>query len=322
MTDVTPAPPPVVLYAGRDDERAVYMAALRRSADRAGLAIDLRERVADAEPDEVDYLVFAASGEVRDFAPYRGLKAILNLWAGVEAVLRLDPPAEVPLVRMVDDGLTLGMVDYVSGHVLRHHLDIDRYIGAEPIEVWERDFPPLARDRRVGILGLGALGSACGHALAGHGFRVSGWSRSEKTLPDIDCRHGEAGLTTILKESEILVLLLPHTADTERLLDARRLGQLPEGAVLINAGRGPLIDHEALLAALDAGRIRHATMDVFDKEPLPPEHPYWRHPRVTVTPHIASGTRPETAAEALVAQIARAERGEPLLHVVDRAAGY
>lgn len=322
MTPATPPEPPVVLYAGRDDQREDYARALRTAADRADLKIDLRTAPEEVEPEEVDYLVFAASGPVRDFAPYRNLKAILNLWAGVENVLRMDPPREVPLARMVEDGMTLGMVDYVSGHVLRHHLDIDRFIGAEPIAEWEADYPPLARERRVGVLGLGALGTACARALAQHGFRVSGWSRSAKELPGITCRHGPDGLAELLSEAEILVLLIPHTADTERLIDAERLALMPNGAVLINAARGPLIDHDALLAALDAGRLRHATMDVFDEEPLPAGHPYWRHPRVTVTPHIASVTRPETAAEALVAQIARAERGEPLKHVVDRERGY
>ena len=314
--------PPVVLYAGRDDQRDAYARGLRAAAERAHLDMELALSPDEVEAERVDYLVFAGSGPVRDFSPYRRLKAILSLWAGVDGLLERDLPADVPLCRMVEDGLTLGMVDYVSGHVLRHHLDIDRHIANQPIAEWEPDFPPLARDRRVGVLGLGVLGTACAQALAGHGFRVSGWSRTEKRIPGMECRHGAEGLETILRESEILVLLLPHTPDTERLLDAGRLALMPEGAVLINAARGPLIDHESLLGALDAGRIRHATLDVFDREPLPAEHPYWRHPRVTVTPHIASVTRPPTASEAIVAQIARAERGEPLLHVVDRGRGY
>lgn len=322
MTTVTPPKPPVVLYAGRDDEREIYERTITRAADRAGLTIDLRTSTEDVRPEEVDYLVFAGSGPVDDFTPYSNLKAILSLWAGVEAVMRLDPPSDVPVVRMVEDGMTLGMIDYVSGHVLRHHLDIDKYIASKPIRAWEKGFPPLARDRRVGVLGLGALGSACAQALARHGFRVSGWSRTEKQIPTIDCHHGSDGLAEVLSHAEILVLLIPHTPETERLINAERLALMPEGSALINAARGPLIDHDALLEALDSGRLRHATMDVFDVEPLPDHHPYWRHPRVTVTPHIASGTRPETASESLVAQIMRAEQGEPLKHVVDRDRGY
>ena len=311
--------PPVVVFAGKPSERAPYEPELLRAAADAGLEIDLHMSPDDVDPSRVDYLIFAASGPVRDFAPYSGLKAILSLWAGVENILKLDPPRRIPLVRMVEDGLTLGMIDYVVGHVVRHHLDIDRFIGTGE---WLEGFPPLARDRNVGVLGLGALGAACAERLALNGFRVSGWSRTPKTVPGVTCRHGEDGLDAVITEAEILVLLLPLTTQTRGILDTRRIGLMPSDACLVNAARGPLIDHGALLAALDRGRVRHATMDVFDIEPLPADDPYWRHPRVTVTPHIASVTRPETAAEALIRQIGRGERGEPFAHVVDRDLGY
>jgi len=314
--------PPIVAFAGLPGQREAYRAHLEAAAAEAGLAMQLHMDPDEVAPETVDYLIFGDFGVVTDFTPFTRLRAILNLWAGVEALLRRDPPEHVPLVRMVEDGLTLGMIDYVSGHVLRHHLDIDRYIGAEPIADWEASYPPLARNRTVAILGMGALGTACAGALVGHGFRVLGWSRSPREVAGVDCRHGRETLGGVLDEAEILVLLLPHTPETERLIDAGALSRLPEGACLINAGRGALIDHDALLTALGEGRLRHATMDVFNKEPLPPEHPYWRHPRVTVTPHIASVTRPETAAKALIASIARDRAGKPLLHVVDRARGY
>jgi len=174
----------------------------------------------------------------------------------------------------------------------------------------------------VAVLGLGALGSTCAARLAAHGFRVIGWSRSTKNLPGVECRAGTPALDQTIAEAEILVLLLPLTDETHRLLDARRIALMPPGACLINAARGPLIDHRALLAALNAGKLRHATMDVCDVEPLPPDDPYWSHPRVTITPHIASVTRPETASQAIIGQIARHLRGEAFLHVVDRARGY
>lgn len=313
---------PLVVYAGKPSERAAYETSLTRAAEAEGVGMLLCMDPADADPAEVDYLIITGSGPVRDFAPYTRLKALLSLWAGVEDILRLPLPHGVPLVRMVEEGLTLGMIDYVVGHVMRHHLDIDRFIGAGPSGEWGTGAPPLARERHVGVLGLGALGSVCAGRLAANGFRVTGWSRTEKRVPGVRCLAGEGGLGRTLSDSEILVLLLPLTADTSRILDARRIGMLPDGACVVNAGRGPLIDHEALLAALDAGRLRHATMDVFDVEPLPPEHRYWTHPRVTVTPHIASVTRPETASLSLVRQIARGERGEPFTHVVDRAHGY
>ncbi len=154
------------------------------------------------------------------------------------------------------------------------------------------------------------------------GFRLLGWSRTAKTLPGIDCRHGPDGLDEVLGRAEILVLVLPLTAETRDLLNDRTLSLLPRGACLINAGRGALIKDEALLTALASGRLRHATLDVFREEPLPPGHPFWRHPGITVTPHIAAITRPGTAAEAIVAQIGRDLDGLAFQHVVDPARGY
>lgn len=322
MSDIRPTKAPVVLYSGRADEADAYRAGLTDAARREGQPIDLRMAPSEVEPEEVDYLVFAGSGPVRDFAPYSNLKAILSLWAGVEGILALDPPPDVPLVRMVEDGLTLGMVDYVMGHVLRHHLGMDRWIRGEREDAWSEGAPPLAGERRVGVLGLGELGAACAHALSRHGFRTAGWSRSEKSLPGIHCFFGPSGIASLLKKAEILVILLPHTPETEGLLDERRLLTLPEGAVVVNAARGRIIDDNALLDALDSGHIAHATLDVFDEEPLPDDHPFRRHDRVTVTPHIASVTRPSTASASLVRQIARGERGEPFKHVVDMGRGY
>lgn len=174
----------------------------------------------------------------------------------------------------------------------------------------------------MAVLGLGELGAACATALAALRFRVIGWSRRQKDVAGVLCHSGEAGLEATLREAEIAVLLLPLTPDTENLLDARRLALLPEGAVVVNPGRGALIEDKALLAALDAGRIGHATLDVFRTEPLPADHPYWVHPRVTVTPHIAAETRPASASRVIAENIRRSEAQEPLLYLVDRGAGY
>ncbi len=315
-------PDPVVVFCGKPEQREAYARHLAAAMADQGVALTLHMDPAEADPRTVDYLIYAANGPVTEFAPYTALKGILNLWAGVEAVLALDPPRHVPLARMVEPGLTLGMVDYVVGHATRYHLGIDRYIGGPVVTEWEATFPPLARDRTVGILGLGELGLACGQALAGLGFRVLGWSRRAKEAAGIETHTGPEGLDRLLAASEILVLLLPHTPETERIVGAEALAKLPNGACLINAGRGPLLDHAAVLAALDRGHLAHATMDVFDTEPLPADDPYWSHPQVTVTPHIASVTRPETASPALVANIARHLAGAPLLGVVDRDRGY
>jgi len=227
----------------------------------------------------------------------------------------------VPLARMVDAGLSEGMREWVAGHVLRHHLGMDAHINGEP-GVWAPRIPPLARDRTVAILGLGELGATCAEALLSLGFRVTGWSRTPKSLPGVTCHHGADGLADCLRGAEIVVLLLPDTPATEDTLNADTLALLPRGAFVVNPGRGPLIDDDALLAALDSGQVGHATLDVFRIEPLPEDHPFWRHPGVTVTPHIASETRPVTAAQVIAENIRRCEAGEPMLHLVDRDAGY
>ena len=227
-----------------------------------------------------------------------------------------------PLCRMVDPGLTEGMVDYVTGHVLRHHLGLDAILAHQD-GIWRAgSVPPLARERRVGMLGLGALGAACARALVGLGFAVSGWSRRQAEVPGVACHTGADGLLEVLATSDIVVTLLPATPETTDLLDAARIAAMKPGAVLINPGRGTLIDDAALLAALDTGHLAHATLDVFRTEPLPPGHPFWSHPRVTVTPHIAATTRAETSAPVIAENVARIVEGRDLLYRVDRAAGY
>lgn len=308
-----------VLLSLGTDELAEYRPAIAAACAALGLDVTLSEAADD--PAAVDYVVLTPAGPVDDFAPFVNLKAALSLWAGVERIVG-NPTLAAPLCRMVDAGLLEGMLDYVTGHVLRHHLDIDAFIGGQD-GVWRAELvPPLARERGVGVLGLGALGGACARALAGLGFRVAGWSRRQTEVPGVACHHGETGLAAVLGRAEILVTLLPATPATDRILDAPRLALLPRGARIINPGRGSLIDDEALLAALDSGALGHATLDVFRIEPLPPEHPFWAHPRVTVTPHIAAPSRPATTAAVIAENIRRGEAGLPFLHLVDRTAGY
>ncbi|MAU51948.1 MAG: glyoxylate/hydroxypyruvate reductase A [Roseovarius sp.] len=308
---------PNILFAAGEAQWRVYEAPLRRALARAGVDATL---ATDLPAETVDYIVYAPDSAVQDFTPFTRARAVLNLWAGVESIVT-NPTLHIPLARMVDHGLTRGMVEYVTGHVLRHHLGMDAHILHQD-GVWRPEAPPLARDRRLSVLGLGELGSVCAQTLATLEFPVTGWSRSPKQIDGIRCLAGEDGLRRALQEADILVLLLPLTPETENLLDAARLSLLPRGAVILNPGRGPLIDDGALIAALDSGTLGHATLDVFREEPLPPDHPFWAHPRVTVTPHIASETRPETAAEVIAENIRRGEAGTPLLHLVDRDAGY
>lgn len=308
-----------VLYAGDPDEAEAWRDRLLALKPDLDLTLDIE----GTDPASVDILIYEASGPVRDLAPYAGVAAIQNLWAGVEAILANPTlPGEPALCRMVEAGLTIGMTDYVAGHVLRLHLGMDRHRARQARKEWSTDNPPLSTDRSVGIVGLGELGRDVAEKLAFLRFDVSGWSRSPKTIDGVRCLHGAEGLATLLAESDILVLLAPLTPETENLLDARRIAAMKPGAHLINVARGPLIDDDALLAALDSGHVASATLDVFRTEPLPPEHPYWSHPSVTISPHIASITRPETAAKVVVEQIERFERGEPFAHIVDRDNGY
>lgn len=310
---------PTILFAARSERWDTYEAPLREALAEAGLAGAIL--TTEADPHMVDYIVYAPNSGLTDFTPFTRLKAVLNLWAGVEDVVG-NPTLGVPLARMVDTGLTEGMVEWVTGHVLRHHLGMDSHIHGQD-GVWRAgSAPPLARDRTVALLGLGELGAACARMLSHLKFRTLGWSRSPKRIAGVETHHGPEGMAAVLGRAEIAVLLLPDTPATENTLDADRLALMPRGAVILNPGRGRLIDDAALLAALDEGRIGHATLDTFRIEPLPPDHPYWVHPRVTVTPHIASETRPASAARAIVENIRRGEAGEPFLHLVDRDRGY
>jgi len=306
-----------VLFSGGKGDWDKYREPLPEALAEAGVEADVSP---DQPAEDVEYIVYSAFSDLKDFSGFPRLKAVLNLWAGVETIVG-NPTLKVPLARMSDDGLREGMVEYVLAHALRAHLGIDRILS-EQDGIWRHEPPPLARDRTVGVLGIGALGGAVARACAQAGFNVVGWSRSAKQIDGVATYSGDEGLHRVLKASDILVLLLPQTPDTENIIDADALSLLPDGAVVINPGRGPLIDDDALIEALDSGRLEHATLDVFRTEPLPKDHPFWAHPRVTVTPHIAASTRPETASKVIAENIRRGEAGEDFMLLVDREAGY
>jgi len=308
-----------VLFGGTPQDRPNWGDALR-AALVGGPDIRLAMSPEEVEDADVDVVLYDREGPVKTFDAYPNLQAVMSLWAGVEKIVG-DASIRVPLTRMVEPGLTEGMTDWVIAHATRMHAGIDRHIHAAP-GTWDPWHPPLSRHRRVGVLGLGELGGDAARMLSRLRFDVAGWARRPREIDGVDCRHGDEGLDAVLSRSEILVLLLPLTSATENLMNARRLSLLPRGAAILNPGRGQLIDDEALLAALDEGRVSHAVLDVFRQEPLPEDHPYWRRPEVTVTPHIASVTRPETAAQAIAEQLGRLARGAPLRHVVDRSQGY
>lgn len=304
------------LFVGSDADWSEFSPALLSSFANLPMATDLSTKHA---PEETDYIVMAGSNIITDFTPFTRCKALLRLWAGVEDIVRNDT-ITFPICRMVGGGLDEGMVEWVTAHVLRYHIGMDAHLHGQD-GAWRGDVTaPLARQRPVTILGLGALGVACAKALSGLGFPVTGWSRSVKSIDGIRCLAGD--IETALKGAQVVVLLMPLTPDTKHVINAETLSQTAKGAFLLNPGRGPLINDDDLIAALTEGQIAHATLDTFRVEPLPKDHPYWSHPNVTVTPHIASATRADIAADVIAENIKRAETGAPLLHVVDRTAGY
>jgi len=306
-----------ILFSASKKNWSDYKAPLEEAFASVSLDYDLRTSF---EPSEVDYIIYAPSSSLQDFSPYTSLKAVLNLWAGVEGVA-FNKTLKVPLARMVDSGLTSGMVEWVTGHTLRHHLGIDKHIHGQD-GVWRSYVPPLAKDRVVTILGLGILGTACGKALRSLGFNVRGWSRRKKSIDGISCFYGNDQIDLSLTDADIVILLLPDTPPTQNILNHHTLNLTKRGAVILNPGRGPLIDDDALIAALDSGQLEHATLDVFRIEPLPENHRYWSHKKVTVVPHKASETRPKTSSQVIAKNIKRAENGKELLHLVDKETGY
>jgi glyoxylate/hydroxypyruvate reductase len=256
------------------------------------------------------------------FAPLTGLRLIVNLGAGVDSLLARDDLPNVPIVRLSDPGMVSLMTSYVLFAVIRYARDIDTFEEAQRRGEWRYIHPRALSSVKVGVLGLGELGAAAAKALAGLGFDVLGWSRSAKDVPGVTCSHGLDALDALLGAVEILAIMLPLTPETRGLMSAERLRRMHPGAKLINAARGAVVDEDALVAALADGHLGGATLDVFVKEPLPPDSPLWTMPNVLITPHLASITVPEDAARDVAESIRRIARGEPPLHAVDPRRGY
>jgi len=304
------------LFVGTDADWDTFGPDLLTAVADLPFAVDLTR---DHPAASVDYIVMAGSNIIDDFSPFTACKALLRLWAGVEDVV-LNNTITFPICRMVGGGLDQGMVEWVTGHVMRHHIGMDRHITGQD-GIWRDGIvPPLAAERPITILGLGALGTACARVLAQLGFPVTGWSRRQKVIDGITCLSGD--VTAALDGAQGVVTLLPRTPQTDNILNAETLGKTAKGAFLLNPGRGPLIDDDALLDALETGQIGHATLDTFRVEPLPRNHPFWAHPNITVTPHIASSTRAKPAAQVIADNIRRGETGAPFVHIVDRQTGY
>ncbi len=243
---------------------------------------------AAADPETVDFAVVWRP-RTGDLARFRNLRAIVSIGAGIDHVLAdTQLPSDVPIIRTVGADLTQRMREYVALHVLRHHRDMPRQLLAQSQNDWHAIVVPVAPNRTVGVMGLGNLGAAAATTLAQLGFATRGWSKSEKTIDGVTCFAGQGGFDTFLDGCDILVNLLPLTDQTRGILNASLFRKLPKGACVINCARGPHLVEDDLVAALDSGQIKQATLDVFHIEPLPTDHPFWSHPAITVTPHVAS----------------------------------
>ena len=286
-----------------------------------GLAVRAWPEVGD--PADIRYALVwkPPAGEL---AKLPNLQAVLSMGAGADHIF-IDPALpDVPIARVVDAYLTAGITEYVLLHVLRYHRNQPVFDAQQRDHVWDDRARELrqADERPVGVMGLGELGRDAVAKLAALGFDVAGWSRTAKDISGVVCSAGPDALAPFLARTEILVCLLPLTALTADILNRETLAQLPRGAYLINAARGAHLVDDDLVDALASGQLSHATLDVFHKEPLPGDHPFWDHPQITMTPHNASITDPRSVVAQVVENIRRIDAGEPLLHPVDRAAGY
>ena len=274
-----------------------------------------------ADPERVDCLI-AWQPPDNIMQQFPNLKVLFSVGAGVDQFDYASLPPDLPVVRMVEPGLTRGMVEYVTFAVLGLHRNMPCYLQQQRQQVWLAHPGQPAHRRRVGVMGMGTLGEAVLQPLVQLGFDCAGWSRTGKNLAGVRSFAGKDELGDFLARSDILVCLLPLTAATEGILNADLFNQLPQGASLVQVGRGKHLHQDHLLAALDSGQLSAAVIDVTSPEPLPADHPFWRHPAIWLTPHIASQTQPESAAQALLDNLRRFGRGEAMTGVVDRERGY
>ncbi|MDE2486579.1 MAG: glyoxylate/hydroxypyruvate reductase A [Alphaproteobacteria bacterium] len=289
---------------------------------------------AEAAPD-IAFRVWPETGDLADIeyvvawqapsgllASLPNLKVLFSSGAGVDHVDFSAVPSGVQVVRMVEPGIINGMVEYATLSVLALHRDLLDYLAFQASGAWRTIEVLPASARTVGVMGLGVLGQAVLERLGAFGFRLRGWNRSARRIEGVETFAGDETLHRFLAGCDILICLLPLTSQTRGILGRGLFHALPRGASVINVGRGGHLDQAALIEALDAGQLGRAILDVTDPEPLPADSPLWRHPRVTLTPHIASMTQPETAAPRLLENLRRHQRGEPLRDVVDRQRGY
>lgn len=284
--------------------------------------LDIRIHPQSGNPADIEAAVVAKPppGLLQSFP---NLKLIHAFGAGVDAILADKTlPRSVPLARVVDDRLTMAMTEYVLLHVLRFHRQVETMAMNQRNRTWKWLPPVDAAERVIGIMGMGALGTAVAEKLRPFGFQLVSWSRGLKAVDGVTSFHGDEHLDSFLRLCNVLICLLPLTPQTRGIISRRTLSLLPKGAYIINAGRGGHVVEADLLHALDSEWLSGATLDVFDEEPLRDNHPFWTHPKVTVTPHNAADSIPAHVAPQIVDNIQRMMKGQPLLRLVDYARGY
>lgn len=265
-------------------------------------------------------VVWAPPQQFLDEQP--GLRGIFNIGAGVDALMQLRLPPQARLVRLDDAGMSVQMAEFVCHAVIRHFREFDAYEAESRKRNWAFRKPRLRAQYPVGVMGLGVLGQRVARALAGFEFPVNGWSRGPRAVDGVRCFHGADALGDFLAASRFLVCLLPLTPDTEGILNRATLSQLQPGGYLINVARGGHVVDDDLIALIDAGHLAGATLDVFRTEPLPAQHPFWAHPKISVTPHTSARTLRDESIAQIAGKILAFGRGEPMAGVVDPEKGY
>jgi glyoxylate/hydroxypyruvate reductase len=311
----------IIPFISRSDpaERAAWIAALERAMPTQSIRDFATLSKAEREQAMV---AIVANPDPAELAQFLNLVWVQSLWAGVERIVQELPGTQLKIVRMVDPQLADTMAEAVLAWTLYLHRDMPRYRAQQARGEWLAQPLPLPRERRVSILGLGNLGILAAQRLMTHGFTLAGWSRSKYVVEGMDTYAGAVGLQDMLAQTDILIALLPLTPQTRGLLDGAALAAMPRGASIINFARGPILVEDALISALDSGHIDHAVLDVFDREPLPPGHAYWKHPSVTVLPHISAPTNQTTASAIVAAHMAAYFQSGVIPPSVDLTRGY